>query len=105
MLSHSALVLAQPFADKFEFPKNGMIRFRQNDFYGYLNEIGEIIIEAVYKDATDFTESGVAFVSTDEGWMKIDRNGKLLNLSASAVREQPADIVARLFKRTTQNGK
>lgn len=60
--------------------KNGFARIMKKDDagqkYGYINEKGQILLECIYDDATDFSEKGVAVVAKDGKYGIIDKTGK-----------------------------
>ena len=46
--------------------------------FGYIDETGSLVIDAQYKDARDFTTSGVAWVLLKGGWALIDVDGNVI---------------------------
>ena len=105
IIDQTPSIVTQPFAEKIDAPKGGMMRFKQNGLYGFMDNAGQLSISAEYEDATEFTDSGVAFVKNGQMWDKIDRQGNVLNQSSSAAQEDPVDLVARLFKQDKKDTK
>lgn len=66
------------FNPRYEFHE-GLIRFVENQKYGYKNEEGEIIIKPQYFEANDFSE-GLACVKKgkNSSWCYIDTSGKVV---------------------------
>ncbi len=56
---------------------NGLAAVRHKGNYGFVSEKGYMVIDAIYDDATGFTEDGVAAVQKLGRWGFIDRYGKL----------------------------
>ncbi len=69
-----------PEPDKVFLPKNGFIRVVESRKFGFVAEKkGSFApIKAVYDDATDFNDEGVAIVTKRNKVMLIDVNGKVL---------------------------
>ncbi|WDE96760.1 WG repeat-containing protein [Lentisphaera profundi] len=105
LIDHTPVIVVQAFAEKIDAPTGKMMRFKQNGLYGFLNDAGQLVIDAAYEDATEFTDSGVAFVKTGPQWDKINRQGSILNSTTSIAKETPADLVARLFKQDEKGPK
>ena len=54
----------------------------KKDKYGYINKKGELVIPLQFDNALDFVD-GLAMVGTDEGWVYIDKSGKVVWKGAS----------------------
>ncbi len=54
------------------------ILFEQNDRYGYQLQNGNILCQAQFFIATEFSENGIAYVADSEGWRVINSAGKML---------------------------
>jgi len=55
-----------------------LIRFEQNEMWGYKNSSGQVVIEPQFEMAEDFTAEGIAAVADSKGWAYIDKKGNVL---------------------------
>jgi hypothetical protein len=64
--------------DDMDIPtEDGLIAFRQNDLWGFVNAAGEVVIEPSWEDAKSFS-NGFAAVCKDGLWGFINKNNELL---------------------------
>jgi len=57
--------------------KNGLIRTRINDKYGFINKSGQCMLKPEYDSITSFNE-GSAVIQKDNKWGYIDESGKVI---------------------------
>ena len=98
-------IIMQAYADKFDKPRFGMVRFQKDELFGYINFGNGNVIDSVYEDATDFNDLGIAFVQQQGQWLKINRNGQKLNVVNKRGNENPVDMVSRLFSKNVADKK
>lgn len=55
---------------------NGYCRYMENGLYGFLNEHGNKVIPAQYKNAGDFGDNGLVAVQDEEGWKYVNAQGE-----------------------------
>lgn len=55
-----------------------LIRFEQNERWGYKNSLGKVVIEPQFEIAEDFSAEGIAAVVDAKGWAYIDRKGNIV---------------------------
>ena len=54
------------------------VLFQEGDLYGYRTSEGKVILKAQFPIATDFYDSGIAYVADSKGWKVIDSEGEIL---------------------------
>ncbi len=64
--------------DRIYKPASGLILFKKNKKYGYMNEDGEIEIKAEFRIAKSFYQNRAA-VKVKSSWMFIDTKGKFIS--------------------------
>ncbi|EMJ90263.1 WG repeat-containing protein [Leptospira meyeri] len=66
----------------FVFPllakSNRPVAFEENGLYGYQNKVGKVIIKPQYQHAMDFTKELVGFVVSENRWLCINTQNKIL---------------------------
>ena len=67
-------VVAITFEDISDFNKEGLVKVKKGNKYGFVDARNRIVIEPKYDDAKDFYE-GYCLVKKDETWLYIDKNG------------------------------
>lgn len=78
MLSITGEVVLEPTYEYLDlFFDEGLARFEDHGLWGFVNEHGEEVIPAQYKDANNFSE-GLAAVKVDGMWGFIDTTGTLV---------------------------
>lgn len=55
---------------------NGYCYFSENGLYGFLDEEGNKVIPARYKDTGDFGDNGLVAVQDEEGWKYVNAQGE-----------------------------
>lgn len=55
---------------------NGYCHFSENGLYGFMDEHGNKVIPAQYKDAGDFGDNGLVAVQDEEGWKYVNIQGE-----------------------------
>jgi len=58
--------------------RNDLARIELNDKYGFVNKQGNTVMPPQFVEASDFLNSGVAFVKKDNSYYFIDKNGKIV---------------------------
>lgn len=51
--------------------ENGIALYMENGKYGYVDEVGNIVLEAIYDNATNCS-NGIGFVNKDEQWYRFE---------------------------------
>lgn len=54
--------------------ENGIALYMENGKYGYADEMGNIMLEAIYDNATNCSD-GIGFVNKDEQWYRFELIG------------------------------
>jgi hypothetical protein len=54
----------------------GLVKVRVDGKYGFVNELGELAIQAIYDNAQDFTNGGQSIVSLGKKWGIVNKEGK-----------------------------
>lgn len=103
-IDRSGNLIQEPYqSDKFQIKgnlKEGMQSFQHKAKWGYLNEAGNIVVEAQYEEAGDFQE-GLACVKKNGKYGYIDRNNKTvipLNFDMAGSFEKGVAIVYNFEK-------
>jgi len=64
------------FYEIFDEDRHLLVPFEENQKWGYKNNEGRVIVEAIYHVANTFNKFGIAAVVDDSGWIYIDKNGR-----------------------------
>lgn len=72
------LALTAGAAHAAEVSRPAPLPFQAGELWGYRNADGSVAIAPRFYVANAFTEQGSAAVATDNGWVIIDRSGKVL---------------------------
>lgn len=57
---------------------NNLFLSKKDGKYGYVNKEGNIIVDYIYEDATEFNKYGYAAVKQDGKWGALDKNGAVV---------------------------
>lgn len=78
LISRLALWCFLVVAVRESLAQERLIRFEQNERWGYKNSLGKVVIEPQFEIAEDFSAEGIAAVVDAKGWAYIDRKGNIV---------------------------
>ncbi len=59
------------------FSKNKLFATKQNEKWGFIDRDGNVVVEYIYEDASEFNEYGYASIKLDGKWGAIDESGNI----------------------------
>lgn len=74
------------------YTNNKLFAKRENDKWGFVNNLGEVVVDYQYDKVTEFNEFGFAAIQKDGKWGSINEQGSIVVEPVYELKEEPSFI-------------